>query len=136
MSEFIDDITVDVSGDKLIYKNFQGLGNKFSPEGLMSFGLILDPEKVPEMKRVGWNVKTRYDYQDNVEFHFLTIRVNFSQPVTLVNKSNNDVFVAHKAYRLDAIKIRQAKICFAAHEWETRGQRGVIAYLKSLEFTI
>jgi hypothetical protein len=72
---------LQIDDAKIIFKNFEGRGDKFNREGDRNFSLLIqDPDTADALIREGWNVKIK-DARDEDEGPFmrLPVKVKFSE---------------------------------------------------------
>lgn len=126
---------LEVEGVKLIYRNFSGAPSQFNADGDRNFCFIIEDEKqAEELKKDGWNVKTR-ETEDG-QFSFLKVKVNMDSSwpprikmiigdkAVTIDKNNIDL--------LDGADIQYADIVINPYEWEVNGNTGISAYLSEL----
>lgn len=130
---------LEIEGVKLIYRNFSGTASKYNAEGERNFCFVIeDPKLADELKKDGWNVRTK-DMEDDTSFMYLKVKVNLdsSYPPKIkmiigdraVNVDKDNIHL------LDGADIQFADIVVAPYEWEMNGNTGIAAYLRELYVT-
>lgn len=127
-----------IDGRQIIFKNFEGRGDKFNREGDRNFSLrIDDPDTADAMIEKGWNVRIKEGRdEDEGPFMRLPIKVkftNYGPDVYLrtgdrVNKLNEESIAC-----LDNIEIDSVDMDIRPYDWDVNGRTGRTAYLQSME---
>ena len=131
---------LQIDDAKIIFKNFEGRGDKFNREGDRNFSLLIeDPGTADTLIKEGWNVKIK-DGRDADEppFMRLPVKVKFTDygpDVYLktgdrVNKLDEDSIAC-----LDNIDILSVDMDLRPYDWEVNGRTGRTAYLQSIHVT-
>ncbi len=129
---------LQVEDARIIYRNFEGRGDKYNREGDRNFALIIpDKEQADELIADGWNVKIkepRDGYED--PFMFLTIKVKYKDgrgPAAYVKSGNNVTRLNEETIgMLDEIDIQSVDMDIRPYEWEINGKKGISAYLQAI----
>lgn len=72
---------LQIDDARLIYRNFEGMGDKYNREGDRNFAVrIFDEDIADELIKEGWNVKKKEsrDPDDDTPFMFLPVKVKFN----------------------------------------------------------
>ena len=128
----------DIDGRQIIFKNFEGRGDKFNREGDRNFSLrIDDPDTADALVKEGWNVRIKEGRDDDEgPFMRLPIKVkftNYGPNVYLrtgdrVNELNEESIAC-----LDNIEIDSVCMDIRPYDWDVNGRTGRTAYLQSIE---
>lgn len=128
----------DIDGRQIIFKNFEGRGDKFNREGDRNFSLrIDDPDTADALVKEGWNVRIKEGRdEDEGPFMRLPIKVkftNYGPNVYLrtgerVNELNEESIAC-----LDNIEIEAVNMDIRPYDWDVNGRTGRTAYLQSME---
>lgn len=128
----------DIDGRQIIFKNFEGRGDKFNREGDRNFSLRIDDENTADaLVKEGWNVRIKEGRdEDEGPFMRLPIKVkftNYGPNVYLrtgdrVNELNEESIAC-----LDNIEIDSVCMDIRPYDWDVNGRTGRTAYLQSIE---
>lgn len=128
----------DIDGRQIIFKNFEGRGDKFNREGDRNFSLRIDNEDTADaLVKEGWNVRIKEGRdEDEGPFMRLPIKVkftNYGPNVYLrtgdrVNELNEESIAC-----LDNIEIESVDMDIRPYDWDVNGRTGRTAYLQSME---
>lgn len=124
----------------IIYRNFEGRGDKFNREGDRNFAIIIpDQELADKLIEEGWNVKIKPPRdEDDDPFIYLPVKVKFNdrgpnvylQTGERLNRLNEDSIAV-----LDNIDIMSVDLDVRPYDWEVSGKSGRTAYLQSIKVT-
>lgn len=124
----------------IIYRNFEGRGDKFNREGDRNFAIIIpDQELADKLIEEGWNVKIKPPRdEDDDPFIYLPVKVKFNdrgpnvylQTGDRLNRLNEDSIAV-----LDNIDIMSVDLDVRPYDWEVSGKSGRTAYLQSIKVT-
>ena len=128
----------DIDGRQIIFKNFEGRGDKFNREGDRNFSLRIDDENTADaLVKEGWNVRIK-DGRDEDEGPFMRLPIkvkftNYGPNVYLrtgdrVNELNEESIAC-----LDSIEIDSVNMDIRPYDWDVNGRTGRTAYLQSME---
>lgn len=128
----------DIDGRQIIFKNFEGRGDKFNREGDRNFSLRIDDENTADaMVKEGWNVRIKEGRdEDEGPFMRLPIKVKFTnygpnvylRTGNRVNELNEESIAC-----LDNIEIDSVSMDIRPYDWDVNGRTGRTAYLQSME---
>ena len=130
----IDDAT-------LMFKNFEGRGDKFNREGDRNFSIrIDDPEVADALIAEGWNVKIKPGRdEDEGPFMRLPVKVKFTDfgpKVYLKSGRPEPILLDEESIAmLDQIEIEAADVDIRPFDWEVNGRTGRTAYLQAGHIT-
>lgn len=130
-----------VRGAKIIFRNFSGKPNQYSPEGRRTFSLVIDdPSLAESLASDGWNVKLRKPLNDDdpPSWH-LPVAVFFGKfppKIILKNSSGNVLLDESNVAMLDWAEIVNVDLTIRPRAYDTAGRKGIKAYLKTLAVTV
>lgn len=129
---------MQIDDARIIFKNFEGRGDKFNREGDRNFSLLIeDPNTAEAMKREGWNVKIKEGRDpDEGPFMRLPVKVKFTDygPTVYLNSAGNVVKLNEDSIGcLDNIEIETVNLDIRPYDWDVNGRTGRTAYLQSME---
>lgn len=123
---------------KIIYRNFEGRGDKFNREGDRNFAVIIpDEELADRLTQDGWNVKIKAprDDQDS-PFMYLPVKIKFNgrgPACYLVTGNRSNRLDEDAVGIIDDIDILSVNLDIRPYDWEVNGKTGRTAYLQSIE---
>lgn len=127
----------EIEGRDLIFKNFEGRGDKFNREGDRNFSLRLrDPDTADELAERGWNVKIKDRDDEEGPFMRLPIKVKFSDygpKIYLWTGDRRNELDEESISMLDQIEIESVNMDVRPYDWEVNGRTGRTAYLQTIE---
>lgn len=128
----------DIDSRQIIFKNFEGRGDKFNREGDRNFSLRIDDENTADaLVKEGWNVRIKEGRdEDEGPFMRLPIKVKFTnygpnvylRTGNRVNELNEESIAC-----LDNIEIDSVSMDIRPYDWDVNGRTGRTAYLQSME---
>ena len=129
---------MQIDDAKIIFRNFEGRGDKFNREGDRNFSLLIeDPKTADAMIKKGWNVKIKPGRDaDEEPFMRLPVKVKFTDygPTVYLNSNGNVVKLNEESIScLDNIEIDSVNLDIRPYDWEVNGRTGRTAYLQSME---
>ena len=132
---------LQIDDAKIIFKNFEGRGDKFNREGDRNFSLLIqDPDTAEALRREGWNVKIKEgrDEEDG-PFMRLPVKVKFTDygpRVYLKSSKPEPIELDEESIgMLDQIDIESVDMDIRPFDWEVNGRTGRTAYLQSMHVT-
>lgn len=128
----------EIDGRDIIFKNFEGRGDKFNREGDRNFSLrFRDPDTAEELAERGWNVKIKDGHdEDDGPFMRLPIKVKFSEygpKIYLWTGDRRNELDEESISCLDNIEIETVNMDIRPYDWEVNGRTGRTAYLQTIE---
>lgn len=128
----------NVDGRDIIFKNFEGRGDKFNREGDRNFSLrFRDAGLADEVAKDGWNVRVKPARdEDEDDFMRLPIKVKFTEygPKVYLWSGDNRVELDEESVGcLDNIEIDHVNMDVRPYNWTVNGRDGRTAYLQVLE---
>lgn len=132
---------LQIDDAKIIFKNFEGRGDKFNREGDRNFSILIqDPDIADELMERGWNVKIKEARdEDDGPFMRLPVKVKFSDygpKVYLKSGKPEPVELDEESIGcLDQIDIESVDMDIRPFDWEVNGRTGRTAYLQSIHVT-
>ena len=129
---------LQIDNAKIVFKNFEGRGDKFNREGDRNFSLLIeDPDTADALAREGWNVKIKEGRDpDDGPFMRLPVKVKFTDygPRVYLNSAGNVTELDEESIAcLDNIDIETVNMDIRPYDWEVNGKTGRTAYLQSME---
>ena len=129
---------MQIDDARIIFKNFEGRGDKFNREGDRNFSLMIeDPNTADAMIKEGWNVKIKEGHdEDEGPFMRLPVKVKFTDygPKVYLNSAGNVTQLDEESIAcLDNIDIESVNMDIRPYDWEVNGKTGRTAYLQSME---
>ena len=135
---FVPKNIMQIDDAKIIFRNFEGRGDKFNRDGDRNFSLLIeDPNTADAMIEKGWNVKIKPGRDaDEEPFMRLPVKVKFTDygPTVYLNSAGNVVKLDEDSIGcLDNIEIETVNMDIRPYDWEVNGRTGRTAYLQSME---
>lgn len=129
---------LQIDDAKIIFKNFEGRGDKFNREGDRNFSLLIeDPNTADAMIKEGWNVKIKEGRdEDEGPFMRLPVKVKFTDygpNVYLITGDRRNELNEETIACLDNIDIESVDMDIRPYDWEVNGRTGRTAYLQSMQ---
>ena len=129
---------LQIDDTKIIFKNFEGRGDKFNREGDRNFSLMIeDPNTADALIKEGWNVKIKPGRdEDEGPFMRLPVKVKFTDygpNVYLVSGDCRVKLDEESIACLDNIDIESVDMDIRPYDWEVNGKTGRTAYLQSMQ---
>ena len=123
---------------RIIFKNFEGRGDKFNREGDRNFSLLIEDENTANaLIKEGWNVKIKPGREEGDDpFMRLPVKVKFTDygpNVYLVTGNRRNELDEESIGCLDNIEIESVDMDIRPYDWEVNGRTGRTAYLQSME---
>lgn len=128
---------LQIDDARIIFKNFEGRGDKFNREGDRNFSLLIeDPNTADALIKEGWNVKIKEGRdEDEGPFMRLPVKVKFTDygpNVYLVSGGRRVELDEESIGCLDNIDIESVDMDLRPYDWEVNGRTGRTAYLQSM----
>ena len=128
----------NIDGRDIIFKNFEGRGDKFNREGDRNFSLRINSYETAEaLKAQGWNVKVKPARdEDEDDFMRLPIKVKFTDygpKVYLWTGNRRNELDEDSIGCLDQIEIESVNMDVRPYDWNVNGASGRTAYLQVIE---
>lgn len=135
----LDDAKLE--GVRLLFRNFAGKAQKFSPEGVRSFSVRLNPETAEAMRADGWNIKQLEAREEgDIPQDYIQVKVNFGGPrpprLVLINSRGRQTLEERDAKIFDYVDYDNVDLILSPYQWEYNGKTGITAYLSSIYVTI
>lgn len=130
---------LQIDDARIVYRNFEGRGDKFNREGDRNFAVVIPDQEVADaLVREGWNVKVKPPRdEDDDPFMFLPVKVKFNdrgpnaylQTGARMNRLDEDSIAC-----LDNIDIASVDLDIRPYDWTlSDGKSGRSAYLQSIK---
>lgn len=129
---------LQIDDARIIFKNFEGRGDKFNREGDRNFSLLIEDENTANaLTKEGWNVKIKPGREEGDDpFMRLPVKVKFTDygpNVYLVTGNRRNELDEESIGCLDNIEIESVDMDIRPYDWEVNGRTGRTAYLQSME---
>lgn len=129
---------LQIDDAKIIFRNFEGRGDKFNREGDRNFSLLIeDPDTADALVREGWNVRIKEGRDpDEGPFMRLPVKVKFTDygpNIYLVTGDRRNELDEESIGCLDNIDIESVDMDIRPYDWEVNGRTGRTAYLQSMQ---
>ena len=129
---------LQIDDARIIFKNFEGRGDKFNREGDRNFSLLIEDENTANaLIKEGWNVKIKPGREEGDDpFMRLPVKVKFTDygpNVYLVTGNRRNELDEESIGCLDNIEIASVDMYIRPYDWEVNGRTGRTAYLQSME---
>lgn len=129
---------LQIDDARIIFKNFEGRGDKFNREGDRNFSLLIEDENTANaLIKEGWNVKIKPGREEGDDpFMRLPVKVKFTDygpNVYLVTGNRRNELDEESIGCLDNIEIESVDMDIRPYNWEVNGRTGRTAYLQSME---
>lgn len=123
---------------RIIWRNFEGRGDKFNREGDRNFALIIPTEEMAnELIEEGWNVRIKPPREEgDIPFMYLPVKVKFNDRgpgIYLTSGRAKNRLDEETCGLLDHIDIMDVNLDIRPYDWEVNGKTGRSAYLQSIE---
>lgn len=129
---------LQIDDARIIFKNFEGRGDKFNREGDRNFSLLIeDPDTADILMKEGWNVRIKPGRdEDEGPFMRLPVKVKFTDygpNVYLITGGRRNELDEESIACLDNIDIESVDMDIRPYDWEVNGKTGRTAYLQSMQ---
>jgi len=134
--EFVRGI-LQIEDARIIYRNFEGRGDKYNREGDRNFAVIIPNEEIKdELIENGWNVKIKPPRdEDDSPFMFLPVKIKFNArgPAAYVASGDSYQRLNEETIgMIDDIDIASVDMDLRPYDWEVNGKTGRTAYLQAI----
>lgn len=131
---------LQIDDARIIFRNFEGRGDKYNREGDRNFAVVIPDQNVAErMIEDGWNVKIRPPREEGDDpFMYLPVKVKFNDRgpnVYLVTGKRQNKLDEEAVGLLDNVDIESVDMDVRPYDWEVNGKTGRTAYLQSIRVT-
>lgn len=128
---------LQIDDARIIFRNFEGRGDKYNREGDRNFALVIPNEDIKdELVDRGWNVRVKPPRDvDDSPFMYLPVKVKFNDrgPAAYLVTGNKENRLDEESIGiLDDIDIRSVDLDIRPYDWEVNGKEGRTAYLQSI----
>lgn len=129
---------LQIDDARIIYRNFEGRGDKFNREGDRNFALVIpDTSITDELIERGWNVKVKPPREEGDDpFMFLPVKVKFNDRgpnIYLVTGTKQNKLDEDIVGMLDNVDIESVDLDIRPYDWDVNGKSGRTAYLQSMQ---
>lgn len=140
---FKDRNIVEIDDARIIFRNFEGRGDKYNREGDRNFAVVIPNREIADQLvndvnnyGVGWNVKIREPREEgDDEFIYLPVKVKFTNRGPAVYLETNGVrnqLGEESIALLDSIDISSVSLDIRPYDDEISGKPFRAAYLQSM----
>lgn len=131
---------LQIDDARIIYRNFEGRGDKFNREGDRNFAVLIpDQEAADALVDAGWNVKIKPPRDDqDTPFMYLPVKVKFNDrgPAVYLKTGDSMNRLGEDSIGiLDNVDIMGVDLDIRPYDWEVNGKEGRTAYLQSIHVT-
>lgn len=128
---------LQIDNARLLFRNFEGRGDKFNREGDRNFAVRIETqEDADRLLAEGWAVKIRPPREEGDEpFMYLPVKVKFNDfgpRVMLITNGKRNKLDEESVGMLDRIYIASADLDLRPFDWEVQGKTGRAAYLQTI----
>lgn len=134
---------VQIDDARIIYRNFEGRGDRYNREGDRSFAVVIPTQELADALindvnkyGAGWNVKIKPPREEGDEpFMYLQVKVKFNgrgPHVYLVTGTRTNKLDENTISRLDRIDIEHVDLDIRPYDDEIQGKPFRAAYLYSI----
>lgn len=129
---------LEINDARIIYRNFEGRGDKYNREGDRNFAVIIPNNEIADkLIEAGWNVKIKPPRgEDEEPFMFLPVKIKFNgrgPQVYLRTGSKLNRLDIESVGVLDQVDIRSVDLDLRPYEWDVNDKHGITAYLQAIE---
>lgn len=135
---------LQVDDARIIFRNFEGRGDKYNREGERNFALLIDDQEIADAllddkndDGASWNVKIKPPKEEgDSPFRYLPVKVKFNgrgPVIWLVSGNRRTRLDEENADILDQIDIREVSMDIRPYDDEVNGKAFRAAYLQSME---
>lgn len=131
---------LEINDARIIYRNFEGRGDKYNREGDRNFAVVIPNQEIAdELIEAGWNVKIKPPRdEDESPFMFLPVKIKFNGrgPQVYLRTGNRlNRLDEESVGTLDQVDIRSVDLDLRPYQWDVNGKTGITAYLQAIEVT-
>lgn len=130
---------LQIDDARIIWRNFEGRGDKFNRDGDRNFAVVIDNEEIrDQLLDDGWNVKTKGPRDvDDDPFMTLKVKVSYGDngrgPKVFLKSGDKVVRLDEDSIgMIDNIDIASVDLDIRPYDWEVNGKTGRTAYLQSI----
>lgn len=131
---------VTIEGARLIFRNFEGKKERYNPNGIRNFSVVLEPVVAQAMAEDGWNVKylkPREEGEEPTPYIQVTMSWKNRPPrIVVITSRGRTNLEEEQVIVLDWAEFTNVDLIINPYSWEVDGNQGVKAYLHSLYVTI
>lgn len=131
---------LQIDDARIIYRNFEGRGDKYNREGDRNFAVIIpDRDICDQLLDAGWNVRIKpslHEDERDQDFMYLPVKVKFTDrgPACYLVSGAQEVKLDEESVGIiDDLDILSVNMDIRPYDWEINGKSGRTAYLQSIE---
>lgn len=136
--------TLQIDDARIVFRNFEGRGDKYNAEGSRNFALVIPNEEIADALAndknklgVGWNVKIKAPREEGENpFMYLPVKVKFNNRGPIINVISGRARVRlseSEVHKLDVMDISRVDLDIRPYDDEGRFGPFRSAYLESME---
>lgn len=136
----LSDIVIE--GARIIFRNFEGRGEKFNNEGDRNFTVVLEDDALVEsLLADGWNVKYLKAREEGENpTAILKVKVSFKgrppRIVFVTSRGQSAPITEAETFMVDFADMKNVDLIINPFHWDVNGKTGVAAYLKTIYITL
>lgn len=128
-----------IENAKLYFKNFAGNPDAYNATGgVRYFGVVIDPDRVEELRALGWMIKdSKPSDIDGSFISYLKVKVVYGKrppSILLISGDDRNVLDEDSVGLLDNVKLEQVDLNIRPYIYDFNGNTGVSARLESAAF--
>jgi hypothetical protein len=138
--------TVLMENVRLIFRNFEGRGDKYNKEGARNFGVILPEDVAQQMERDGWPVKrlrpSEEEQEQGIEVGppWVPVKVAYDRGrppriITITSRGRTNI-TEDTVKSLDNINMANVDLIVGPYHWDVNGKQGISVYLQTMYVTV
>lgn len=130
---------LQIDDARIIYRNFQGRGDKYNREGDRNFSVLIPDEEIANaLVNEGWNVKVKPPREEgDAPFMYLPVKIKYTDkggPTAYLSSGKaKTVLNVDTIGIIDDIEIMSVNLDIRPYNWEVNGKTGRSAYLQTIE---
>ena len=133
---------LQIDDARIIYRNFEGRGDKYNREGDRNFAVIIpDRDICDQLLDAGWNVRIKpscHEDEPDQDFMYLPVKVKFNDKgpnAYLISANRRSALNENTIGCLDDVEINCVNLDIRPYDWVVNGKEGRTAYLQAIEVT-
>lgn len=131
---------LQIDDARIVFRNFEGRGDKYNREGDRNFALVIPEEEMMEaLVKEGWNVRVKPARdEDDTPFMYLPVKVKFNDrgPTAYLKSAGSMLKLDEETIgMLDRVDILGVDLDIRPYDWDVNGKQGRTAYLQSIHVT-
>lgn len=131
---------IEFENAEIIFRNFEGRGDKYNKEGSRNFSVILSEEDAVKLHDMGCNVKRTKPRDEEEEGRpYVKILLGLYEPeIYTISRGRKRLLDPSRYGKLDRLEFENVdfEISRGNKEWESNGKRGYSLYLENMVVTL